>query len=61
MVGRCGGRRGANFGGREYLPITFKTAKEVVRWMIENNAYLDDMELMFLEDMELMFKEPLLF
>jgi hypothetical protein len=35
------------FGGREYLPITFKTAREVIRWMIENNAYLDEMELMF--------------
>ncbi|MEM2933863.1 MAG: hypothetical protein QXL78_02945 [Methanocellales archaeon] len=37
----------SEFGGRDYLPIFFKTAKEVIRWMIENNAYLDEMELMF--------------
>lgn len=35
------------FGGRNYVPIHFRSSKEVLNWMAENNAYLDENELMF--------------
>lgn len=34
------------FGGRNYVPVHFKTSKEVISWMIENNASIEENELL---------------